>query len=116
MLMRPITLDIFNLLYYITGAKRLSYVLALVIATVMNVVFLKGVCALTVDLYSFMQYLFIIFKFPWVVALGVALLLLDIYLVPFKILDYVVNTKYIKLIIFTLIVILLFVFGKYFGG
>ena len=114
--MRPITLDIFNLLYYITGAKRLSYVLALVIDTVMNVMLLKGISLLTLDLFKFMKHVLVIFKFPDFLGLGVVLLLLDIYLVPFKMLDYAGNTRYIKLALFTLVVVLLFAFSKYFGG
>ena len=113
--MRPITLEIFKLIYLITGAKRFSYVFALILSTVMNVILLRGLSALFITGYPMLRQVLPIFQFPKFFASGVALLLLNIFLVPFSMLEHIgmMKTHYTKLILFSLIVLLLFAYGTF---
>lgn len=110
--MRPLTLEAYKLMYIVTGAKKFSYYFSLVLNTIMNVIMLKGIHYLMKDIFSPLQFISIIFKFPFYIALGFLLLFINSRVVPFTLVDIVgqIKTKYAKLIIYFLLSIILFAF------
>ncbi len=113
--MRSITLEAYKIIYLITGAKKFSYYFALAFITLLNFIFLKGACTLMQPIFSPLQYILMIFRFPFNVGTYIALFVINMLIVPFKMTDFVnsVKTMYVKLLIFIFMAILLYGYGKF---
>ncbi len=102
-------------MYFVTGAQRFSYFFAVVFNTILNVVFLKGIGLLLVGIVPFIEYFNLVFALPHyigMVGIGIILYFVNLKVVPFHMLDYanMVKTKYVKLIIYVVLCIVLFLY------
>ena len=110
--MRPLTFEAYKLLYVITGAKKFSYYMALVLMAILHVLVLSGLAKLLQDV-SPTKYIMIIFKKPYYVLTGLVLLWINWRRVPYNTM-YVVNKlnmNYTKLMLYTLVAVLIFAYN-----
>ena len=99
--MRPLTLEAYKLLYYISGAKKFSYCVTLAIMAVMHVIVLNGLALLMSEIAP-TEHLLILFRRPYFIVTGAMILVVNIWRVPFKMLFVVeqMPTKYIMLVLY----------------
>lgn len=85
----------------------------------MNVIVLKGLVVLTVEIAP-TRYIEVLFKFPFYIGVGALLMYVNSRVVPLSMVDIVgqIKTKYVKLIIYFLLSVMLATFfyldGRYF--
>lgn len=106
--MKPLTLEAYKLLYFLTGSKVFSYYVAVVMVTVLNVIVLMGL-TLLLDGVLPVAPLQILFRFPFFIGTGIALFFVNIKVVPLSFMELTnhVQVRYLKLLIYVLIALLI---------
>ena len=106
--MKPLTLEAYKLLYFLTGSKVFSYYAAVVIVTILTTIVLMGLSILLEGIIP-TKSLQILFKFPYFVGTGIALFLLNLKLVPMSFMELTnhVKVRYIKLLLYVAVAIII---------
>ena len=114
--MRSVTVEMFKLVYTLTGATRLAYYLAIFCIAVIDVCVLQGLVLLLQDMLP-VRALLAFFTFPKVVAVGTVFFFVNLRLTGLKVLEIAdaIKTKYTKLIIYTASAVLLLLYCSLVG-
>lgn len=106
--MRSPIVELFRLLYTLTGAGRASFVVAILLVSVLDVCVLNGLFILLRDVAPTGS-LVGLFKFPIVFATGTAIFFLNYRFTDKKLLEVVtlIKTRYIKVLIYTIVALML---------
>ena len=103
--MKMLVLDAYRIFFYITGAKVFSYVCAILLITVFNLILLTGFCMLLDGILPVKE-IAGIFSFPKNILLGLVLAGITAYYAPLGFVEEVVNSAhrhYTRLILFFVI-------------
>ena len=114
--MRPLTLEAFKVLYLLTGARVFSYYVAVGYVTILNVLVLMGLGMLLEGVFP-TGIVHTMFSFPFNIPSGIILFLINLKVVPIKMVEIVgqIKTKYAKLIIYTSLAFIIFVYNFLLG-
>lgn len=106
--MKPLTLEAYKLLYFLTGSKVFSYYSAVVIVTVLNVIVLMGL-SLLLDGVLPTKAILVIFKFPFYIATGVGLFLINLKVAPMSFMELAnhVQVRYLKLLVYVIVAVII---------
>ena len=106
--MKPLTLEAYKLLYFLTGSQVFSYYVAVVIVTVLNVIVLMGL-SLLLDGILPTRALMVLFKFPFFIGTGLALFVVNLKVVPLSFMELTnhVQVRYLKLLIYVIVAVLI---------
>ena len=114
--MRPLTLEAYKVLYLLTGARVFSYYVSVFYITVLNVLVLMGLGMLLEGVFP-TQIVHTMFSFPFNIPSGIILFLINLRVVPLKMVEIVgqLKTKYAKLIIYTSLAFIIFTYNILLG-
>ena len=114
--MRSLTVELFKFLYTISRQVKISYYLALVLISVLDIFVLQGLALLLVDMFP-TKPLLMLFRVPFVFGLGTGLFFLNYRITGPKIFDIadVIKTKYSKILIYFAVAIILFLYSSLIG-
>ncbi len=70
--MKVLVLEAYRLFYYLTGAKTVSYVCAIILMSILYVILLMGLVLLLQDIFPLRMFA-VLFKFPFNIATGVVI-------------------------------------------
>lgn len=99
--MKPLTLEAYKLLYFLTGSKKFSYYTASAIIASLNVIVLMGFCILLNGMIPTKK-LVRIFEFPINIGLGIILFFVNLRVVPMSFMETTnhVQVRYVKLFLY----------------
>lgn len=99
--MKTLTLEAYRLFFNLTGSQIFSYVAAIVLMTVCNLILLTGLCML-MDGALPLTHILKLFAFPQNLAIGVVIAIGLVLYAPFDLMDIAQNipTKYVRLMAF----------------
>jgi hypothetical protein len=114
--MRSLTLELFKLIYTLTGAGWFSYYLAIVLISVLDVFVLQGLALLVQDMWSTKAVMFL-FHIPFVFGTGTVVFFVNLKLANTKMLEIVnlIKTRYTKILVYALVALLLLVYSSLLG-
>ncbi len=114
--MKQITIDIYKIVYRVTGAKTVSLIFALVYITTLHLLTLYGIGLLVEGWLRLARIVHLLFARPYYIGTAIGMLLFNLWLIlPLQNLSKERKKKpfYAAIIFYTVIAILLFLYTRY---
>lgn len=102
--MKTLTLEAYKILFYLTGSRVVAYYTAVLLLTVLNVIFLMGMCMLLDGLFASGS-LLEAFSFPINIIVGGILFIIHLFYAPISLMEVTnnVRVRYVKLLVYIFI-------------
>ncbi len=99
--MKPLTLEAYKLLFYLTGSKVFAYYVAVALVSVLNVIVLMGLSLLLEGIFPTAA-LARFFSFPFNIGAWLVLFLINLRVAPLSFMDVAshIHVRYIKLLLY----------------
>jgi len=113
--MRRLIADIYVIMLRISGFKILSLIVAIAYISLLNLITIYGLSILLKDIFPLLSYVSFLFKFPYIIFFGIAVVLFNFSLMfPLKNISKLKNKPmYFRLVLYTAISCLLYIYIKY---